>query len=58
MTGFFLGVLVTIVVLTINNYCKQVLEKLYANDPEINAKLNIPLYALFLYYKIRKGGDL
>lgn len=58
MTGFLFGVILTIVVLSINNYCKQVLEKIYANNPEVISKLNIPLFALFLYYKFRKNGDL
>lgn len=58
MTGFLFGVILTIVVLSINNYCKQVLEKIYTNNPEVISKLNIPLFALFLYYKFRKNGDL
>jgi len=58
MTGFLLGVIVTIIAFSINNYCKHVLEKIYANNPEITSKLNIPLFALFLYYKMRKNGDL
>ena len=58
MTGFLFGVIVTVIVLSINNYCKQVLEKIYANNPEVISKLNIPLFALFLYYKFRKNGDL
>jgi len=58
MTGFLFGVILTVVVLSINNYCKQVLEKIYANNPEVISKLNIPLFALFLYYKFRKNGDL
>lgn len=58
MTGFLFGVILTVFVITINNYCKQILEKIYANNPEIIAKLNIPLFALFLYYKMRKNGEL
>jgi len=58
MTGFLFGVILTVIVLSINNYCKQVLEKIYTNNPEVISKLNIPLFALFLYYKFRKNGDL
>jgi len=58
MTGFMLGVVVTIIVLSIDNYCRQVLGKIYSNNIEITSKLNIPLFPIFLYYKLRKNGDL
>ena len=58
MTLFLLGVLAAVIIISVDDYCRQILGKLYQNNPNITAKLNIPLFSIFLYYKLRKKGML
>lgn len=58
MTLFFLGILTAIIITSVDDYCRQILGKLYQNNPNITSKLHIPLFSIFLYYKLRKKGML
>lgn len=55
MTGFILGVIFTLGFIAGNDAAKTLMTKVHANNDEEMAKMKIPGYPMYSYYKFKRS---